>query len=207
MSGLLPVVVSLLSFLAPQYGGMDMAVAEKWEAAKVVKYRVEGVHNAREAVVYGDYEGKADVFDRITVEFTWDCQERKIVGTVKVTDRKTELKNIKSDGTNCPPPQLQGEYEHFQSVSHKLISADQIQITGARTYPVAKVSNYPGSCSMRAIPGGKEEALLFLGGADPGGLAIPIMPDGPIVVAADRKSFSMKGAENWVWTFTPTLLK
>lgn len=207
MSGLLPVVVSLLSFLAPQYGGMDMAVAEKWEAAKVVKYRVEGVHNARASVVYGDYEGKADVFDRITVEFTWDCQERKIVGTVKVTDRKTELKNIKSDGTNCPPPQLQGEYEHFQSVSHKLISADQIQITGARTYPAAKVSNYPGSCSMRAIPGGKEEALLFLGGADPAGLAMPITADGPIVVAADRKSFSMKGAENWVWTFTPTLLK
>lgn len=207
MSGLLPIVASLLSFLAPQYGGMDMAVAEKWEAAKVVKYRVEGVHNARASVVYGDYEGKADVFDRITVEFTWDCQERKIVGTVKVTDGKTELKNIKSDGTNCPPPQLQGEYEHFQSVSHKLISADQIQITGARTYPAAKVSNYPGSCSMRAIPGGKEEALLFLGGADPAGLAMPITADGPIVVSADRKSFSIKGAENWVWTFTPTLLK
>ena len=72
MSNLLPIVTTLVSLLAQQSGGMDMAVAQKWAAAKVVKYRVEGVHNGREAVVYGDYEGKADVIDRITVEFTWD---------------------------------------------------------------------------------------------------------------------------------------
>ena len=207
MNGLPLIVASLLSFLAPQYGGMDMAVAEKWEAAEVVKYRVEGVHNARKAVVYGDYEGRADVFDRITVEFTWDIKKSQIVGLVTVKDGKTELKNIKSDGTNCPPPQLLGEYEYFQSLSNSLTAVDQIEIKGTRTYPPAKVSNYPGSCSMRSIPGGKEEVFLWLGGADPAGLAMPIMPDGPIVVAADRKSFSMKGAENWVWTFTPTLLK
>jgi hypothetical protein len=60
---------------------------------------------------------------------------------------------------------------------------------------------------MRSIPGAKEEVFLWLGGADPAGLAMPIMPNGPIVVAADRKSFSMKGAEGWVWTFTPTLVR
>jgi hypothetical protein len=60
---------------------------------------------------------------------------------------------------------------------------------------------------MRSIPGGKEDVIQWLAGADPAGLALPIMKDGPIVVAADRKSFSIKGAENWVWTFWPTLLK
>ena len=39
------------------------------------------------------------------------------------------------------------------------------------------------------------------------GLAMPIGANGPIVVAADRKGFSMQGAENWVWTFTPTLVR
>ena len=207
MNSLLLIVASLLSLLAPQYGGMDMAAAKKWGAAKIVNYRVQGVHNARASVVLGDYEGKADIFDRITVEFTWDCKKRMIVGPVTVLDEKTELKNIKSDGTNCPPPQLEGEYEHFQSVSNSLISRDKIQINGRRTYPPAKVSNYPGGCSMRAIPGGKEEVFLSLGGAAPGALAMPITADGPIVVTADRKSFSLKGAENWVWTFTPTLLQ
>jgi hypothetical protein len=207
MSGLFLSVVSLLSLLVPQYGGMDMAVAEKWGAAKVVQFHVDGVHNARETVVLGDYEGKADVFDRVTVEFTWDAKKRKIVGPVTVKDGKTELKNIRSDGTNCPPPQLQGEYEHFTSVSNSLSMPDQVQITGTRTYPPAKVSNYPGGCSMRSIPGGKEQVFLWVAGADPAGLAMPIMAGSPIAVAADRKSFSIKGAENWVWTYTPTLLQ
>jgi hypothetical protein len=207
MSGLFPVVASLIILLVPQSGGMDMAVAEKWGAAKVVKYLVQGVHDGREAVVYGDYEGKADVIDRITVEFTWDCKKGRIVGPVTVKDGKTELKNIRSDGTNCPPPQLQGEYEHFQSVSNSLVSADQIQITGTRTYPPAKVSNYPGGCSMRSIPGGKEQVFLWVSGAAPEGLGMPITAGGPISVAADRKSFSIKGSGNWLWTYTPTLVQ
>jgi len=207
MSSLLPIVALLFSVLALQTGGMDMAVAQKWASAKIVKYRAEGVHKGREAVVYGDYEGKADVIDRITVEFTWDAKKGKIIGPVTVTDGKSELSNIKSDGTNCPPPQLKGEYEHFQSVSHSIISGDQIQIKGIRTYPPASVSNYPGSCSMRAIPGGKEEALLGVAGVDPQGLAMPIIPGGPFSVSADRKSFSVPGAGNWVFTYTPTLVQ
>jgi len=83
MRKLLSIVAALVSLLALQSGAMDMAVAQnmdmavaqKWASAKVVKYRVEGVHNGREAVVYGDYEGKAYVIDRITVEFLVGHQE------------------------------------------------------------------------------------------------------------------------------------
>jgi hypothetical protein len=209
MKRLLPIVAALAGLAALQSSGadMDVAVAQKWASAKVVKYRVEGVHKGRAMVVYGDYEGKADVTDRITVEFTWDTKTRKIVGPVTVTDGKTELANIKSDGTNCPPPQLNGDYEHFQSVSHSMISGDQLQIKGIRTFPPARVSNYPGSCSMRAIPGKKEEALLWVAGVGPEALGMPIMPGGPVTVAADRKSFTVKGAENWSWTYTPTLVQ
>ena len=203
----LAVIAALASLLALQSGAQDMAAAQKWASAKIVKYRVEGAHNARVAVVYGDYEGKADVSDRVTVEFTWDVKKGKVVGLVTVVDGKSELKNIKSDGTNCPPPQLKGEYEHFQSVSTSMVG-DLIQITGTRTYPAASVSNYPASCSMRAIPGSKQQALLWITGAGPEALAMPLLPaGGPISIAADRKSFTLKGAENWAWTFTPTLLQ
>jgi hypothetical protein len=200
-------VIAALLALPSAAADMDMAVAQKWSSAKVVKYRVEGLHKARVPVVFGDYEGKADVTDRITVEFNWDVTKRKVVGPVTVTDGKTELANIKSDGTNCPPPQLKGEYEHFQTVSHSMTSGDQVQIKGTRTYPAASVSNYPGSCSMRAIPGKKEDATLYIGGAEPAVLGMPIMAAGPLRVAADRKSFTMMGAENWMWTFTPTLVQ
>ena len=215
MNKLLSIVAGFVSLLALQSGVMDMAVAQtmdmavvqKWASAKVVKYRVEGVHNGRVSVVFGDYEGKADVIDRITVEFSWDAKKRKIIGPVTITDGKSELSNLKSDGTNCPPPQLKGGYEHFQSVSSSMISGDQVQIKGTRTYPPASVSNYPGGCSMRAIPGGKEEALLWMTGVGPEVLGMPIMPGSPISVSADRKTFSVKGADNWVWTYTPTLVQ
>jgi hypothetical protein len=191
-----------------QLAGWDMAVAQKWADAKVVKYRAEGVHKARVVVVYGPNMGNnADVTDRLTVEFTWDNKKRKVIGPVTVVDGKTEVSNIKSDGTNCPPPQLNGEYEHFQTVSHSMISGDQIQIKGMRTYPPAKVSQYPASCSMRAVPGGKQEVLQYIGGADPAGLGGPTTPGGPVVAAADRKSFTVKGAEKWEWTLTPTLVQ
>lgn len=47
---------------------MDRAVAEPWGSGKLVRYRAEGVHGAREAVVFGDYEVRADVIDRGTFE-------------------------------------------------------------------------------------------------------------------------------------------
>lgn len=205
MSSLIPTVAAIAALMAPQLGGMDMAVAQKWSAAKVVHYRIVGVHDGREMVVFGDYEGKADVLDRVTVELDWDARKRKVIGAVKLTDAASELKNVKSDGTNCPPPQLDGAYEHFQSLSHSMTTNDQIVIKGTRTYPAAKVSNYPASCSMRSIPGGKEETILGVAVVAPDVLGMPITKDGPVVVAADRKTFSVKAGGSWVWTYTPTL--
>lgn len=192
---------------AAQTGGMDMAVMQKWSSAKVVKYRVEGVHSARAPVVKGDYEGKADVTDRLTLEFTWDVRKGSIIEPVTVKDGKTELGNLKSDGTNCPPPQLKGEYEHFQSVSHSMTAGDQVQIKGTRTYPPGSVSNYPASCSMRAVPGGREDVIVWVAGVAPEVLGMPVMPKSPVSISPDRKSFSVKGESNWVWTYTPTLVK
>lgn len=205
MSSLIPTVAAIAALMAPQFGGMDMAVAQKWSSAKVVHYRIAGVHDGREMVVFGDYEGKADVLDRVTVELDWDVRKRKVIGAVKVTDAASELKNVRSDGTNCPPPQLNGAYEHFQSVSHSMTTNDQIVVKGTRTYPAAKVSNYPASCSMRSIPGGKEDTILGVAIVAPDVLGMPITKDGPVVVAADRKTFSVKAGDSWVWTYTPTL--
>lgn len=207
MNKLLAAVVALAAGPVLPTAAQDMATAQKWASAKVVKYRVEGVHKARVPVVHGDYEAKADVTDRVVVEFAWDVKQAKVVGAVTVADAKSEVGNLKSDGTRCPPPQLQGEYEHFQTKSNHMVG-DLIQITGTRTFPAASVSNHPASCSMRSIPGSKQEAQLYLTGAGPEALALPALPaGGPISIAADRKSFTLRGAENWTWTFTPTLVQ
>ena len=195
-------------FTTLQVSAFDMAAMEKWSNAKVVKYLVKGEHNARTSVVHGDYEGKADVIDRITLEFTWDVRKREVVGQATVKDDKTVLKNLKSDGTNCPPPTLKGEYEHFVSVSNAILG-DQLEVKGVRTYPAAMVSNYPGGCSMRPIPGAKEDVRVHVPFVDPEILALPpeMTKGGPVSVASDGKSFSVKGADNWVWTFMPTIVQ
>jgi hypothetical protein len=60
---------------------------------------------------------------------------------------------------------------------------------------------------MRAIAGKKADVLVHLAAVGPEGLGLPINPGSPLTPSADRKSFTMKGAENWVWTFTPTLVE
>jgi hypothetical protein len=189
------------------------ADSEKWLDAKVVKYHVEGVHKGREQVVgkTGDDEyGKAEVADRITVDFTWDFRESdaaQLVGELKLDDGKTQIADLRSDGTDCGPPQLNGEYEHFQSVKSEL-SADLITLIGTRRYPAAGVSNYPAGCSLRQIPGGEEEVQVFLGVMEPQPLGVPASMLGTAVtVSEDHKSFTVEGASGWVWTYTPTLLE
>jgi hypothetical protein len=206
MNILIPMITSAAGLLGLQMDGMDMAVAQKWSNAKVIKYHAVGLLKSREGLVFGDYEGKADVTDTITVEFTWDNQNQKFIGPVKVTDGKSVLTNIKSDGTNCGPPTLKGEYEHFQYVS-QTANGDQVVLNGTRVYPAAMVSNYPGSCSMRAIVGGKEPVITAVGGTSPEVLGMPIMKEGFITTTPDRKTFSVGDASDWKWTYTPTLVQ
>jgi hypothetical protein len=142
-----------------QIPGMDMAVMQKWSRAKVIRFQVEGVHKARTGVVFGDYEGKADVTDRMTVEYVFNNKTGKIVGEPKIVDFPSETVNIKADGTNCPPPQLKGAYEHFKMVKSAVMGT-QIQ-TGNKN----------------------------------------------MAVAADRQSFMAAGAENWSWTYRPTVVE
>ena len=157
-----------------------------------------------------DFEAKADVKDTLTLDFVWDKSTNKIVGPVTIADGKSEVTNLKSDGTNCPPPTLSGEYEHFKYVKYTVASDSLITMTGVRTFPAASVSNYPASCSMRTVPGGTEEKMVSVGPGEPTILAMPaaMLPKGaPFSVSADHKSFTMPGAENWSWTLTPTIVR
>jgi hypothetical protein len=206
MDTLIPLITSAMSLLGLQMNGMDMAVGQKWSNAKVIKYHAVGLHKSRELVVFGDYEGKADVTDTMTVEFTWDNKAHKVVGPVTVIDGKSVLTNIKSDGTNCGPPTLKGEYETFQYTSQS-VSGDQIMLNGIRVFPPAMVSNYPGSCSMRAIVGGKEPVITAVGVISPEVLGMPIMKEGFMTTSPDRKTFSVGELSGWKWTYTPTLVQ
>ena len=188
--------------------GFDTALMKKWGAATVAQYVIVGEFKARDKVVFGDYEGKADITDRLTFEFTWDIKKHEPIGPIKVTETKTSVANIKSDGTNCPPPTLQGEYEHLQIVKPPTNRRDQLLFEVVRTYPAARVSNYPASCSMQQIPGGKVEERMSLAVIEGKQLSFPIPADqSKGGVTPDRKSFVSKAAGDWTWTYTPTIIR
>ena len=187
---------------------IDMAVMQKWEAAKVIRYHAVGVYQGRTSVVFGDREGKADVKDTLTLDFVWDKTTHKMVGPVTIVDGKSEVSNLKSEGTNCPPPTLMGEYEHFKYVKHTVQSDGLIMMTGVRTFPGANTSQYPASCNMTAVPGGTEEGqMVSTAPGDPVVLAMPMPKGSPISVSADKKSFTMPGAKDWTFTLTPTVVR
>ena len=131
---------------------IDMAVMQKWEAAKVIRYRAVGVYQGRTRVIFGDREGKADVKDTLTLDFVWDKSTRKMVGPVTILDGKSEVSNLKSEGTNCPPPTLMGEYQHFKYVKHTVQSDGLIMMTGVRTFPAASGLAVSGQLQHGAGP-------------------------------------------------------
>lgn len=208
MKYLLAVYLIATPTLMAQIPGMDMAVMQKWSNAKVIRYQVSGLHNARKGIIFGDHEGKADVTDKINVEFTFSTKTGKIVGEPKITDFPSTIANIKADGTNCPPPQLNGSYEHFTMTKYSVSNGNQIQITGSQTFPNANVSQYPASCSFHAVAGGKVEKNLFLTVVQATLLGMPIPKEAKgMAVTPDKKSIIITGADNWVWTYTPTVVE
>jgi len=202
---------SLLILTCGAWQSVDQTLLKKWKSAAVIHYQITGVHKEREKVVFGDYEGKGDVTDTIKLEFDWDTKARKVIGEVKVIDEATQVANIKSDGTDCPPPSLNGKFERFKTVKTEVRASGQIRIDGLISFPPARVSNYPAGCSMRSIPGGEERDTLFVaaGGAEILAYTLPADPklNRGASISADRKSYTVPGAENWIWTYTPTLVR
>jgi hypothetical protein len=61
---------------------------------------------------------------------------------------------------------------------------------------------------MTAVPGGTEEGqMVSTAPADPVVLAMPMPKGSPISVTADKKSFTMLGAKDWIFTLTPTVVR
>lgn len=204
---LLSVFLFAVVGVSAQIPGMDMAVFEKWSKAKVIRYQIVGLHKGRTKVILGDHEGKADVTDKIVIEVTVDSR-RKIVGEPKVTDFPAEVTNVGADGTKCAPPQLKGTYEHFVLSKFTVNGGNDIQLVGTKNYPDAMVAQWPASCSQAPVKGGKEEKMLFVPILEATMLGMPVPKEMKgMSVAADRKSFSVTGDDEWVWTYTPTLVQ
>jgi hypothetical protein len=197
------VALSLLAASAAHAQQMDMAVMQKWAAADVIRYHIVGVYQARTHIA-SDGSGQADITDGLTVDLTWKLSESKLVGQPTFQNVKTVVRNVGDRSTNCLPPVLRGDYEHFDVLSIKEDNAGGLELEVKTTWPVVEVVQF---CTgkFKAIPGKTETVPEPFGVVSPMAFAMPLPDSDTLRVSADKKSLITK-KNGWTWTLTPTIL-
>jgi len=206
-------IAPIVVFSAPLWLGLAAASAQqmdydalaRWSDAKVVRYQVAGVYRAQTVIAYQETGGQATVTDRVLLEFDWDPGREKLLGPVKIGNAKSELKDLRNVERSCPPPVPKGDYEHIEVAKATDSDSGTLELSGKRSYPLIDVTAYcQGSWAKKTIPARQEEVVEHVAVPAAMALAMPLSPDGPITVAPDRKSFTVK-AGDWTWTYTPSI--
>ena len=199
----LAVALGLLGASAAHAQQMDMAIMQKWAAADVIRYHIVGVYQAR-TFIASDGSGQADITDGLIVDLDWKLSESKPVGKPKFQNVKTVVKNLGDRSTNCLPPVLKGDYEHFDVLSIKEDLAGGLELQVKTTYPVVEVVQF---CTgeYKAIPGKTETVPEPFGVVSPMAFAMPLTDSDNLRISADKKSLITK-QNGWTWTLTPTMV-
>ena len=185
---------------------IDMAAVTKWQAARVVHYRIvmsfDGTAPIPGASGYGEIAAK----DTVTVDLDWDVRGNAVVGTPTFTNAATTVVGTTPGLAKCPAPTLSGAYEHFDASS---IAAHPsgVEVKGVRRVPAAQVpSQWPSGCAPQTVPARQETVSEVVAVMSPMMLVMPSGANPNMVVAADRKSFRISN-KGWTWTYTPTIVK
>jgi len=202
------VIVAAVTATGAQQG-FDMAAIQKWQAAKVVHFKISGVFKGTTGIARGNDAQYAEgvVSDGFTVDVDLEMRHQQMVGPAKFTNTRTTVTGVASPGmVKCPPPTPQGEFEYFE-IAKVVNGQSAVELQGTRTFPAIAVSNqWPASCAQRTVAGGTDPVTVTLAVPSPVMLALPTNADPKFAITPDRKSFVLK-AEDWTWTYTPTIVQ
>ncbi len=69
--------------------------ARRWTDAKVIHYHIVGVYQGKPNITSdpGKGSGFADVADRVAIDLDWKLSESKLVGTPRIQNSKSMVKN------------------------------------------------------------------------------------------------------------------
>lgn len=89
--------------------------AQRWTDAEVIHYHIVGVYQGKPNITSdpGRGSGFADVMDRVEIDLDWKLSESRLVGTPRIQNSKSVVKNPHDSERSCLPPVLKGEYEHY----------------------------------------------------------------------------------------------
>lgn len=183
---------------------VDMAALQRWANVKVVSYHIVGTFEGW-TPVSSKISAEGNVTDSVTLDFSWNVGQRKIVGEPKFQNANAAVKALRDKG-QCTTPVLKGDYEHLDVTNVGSDDMGRIVVTGTRLFPPANVaSECPASKALLPAAGKQQPVTEYPAVPDPRIMATAGMASGTpnLTFTPDRKSYVMKGAR-WTWTVTPT---
>lgn len=178
---------------------MDQAAMMKWGNAKVIYYKVEGVHSGEILVTNGP-GGYGTVTDRVTMNIEWDLPDNKLIRVSGLTNTPAEVGNLRDYERKCNPPVLKGPLEMtVLDVTQSPIGALDIRIE--KSFPAAEVSQV--CTSKKAVAAAKKVEMIQMMVPSPVMMAMGAPSTKELVFSPDGKSMTVK-EKNWSWTFTPS---
>ena len=198
----------LVALAAPQAFGQNVQAMAKWTALTIVRYRVVGEFSGTTPILSGTKSKlvrSAPVTDRVELDFDWNQQEMKLVGT-------PVIRNFPSKVGAIPPisgctQRVDGPME-FATVlamaNGPMHMSGVVELTIKRDQPAGSACWLSEEGVVwEAAPAKSETTMAPFTVA----LAMALAMPGMIPATPDGKSLVMKTADGWTWTHTPTPVK
>jgi hypothetical protein len=190
----------LASAQAPQ---MDMDAMMKWASADLIRYHIVGVYQGKPNIA-SDGAGRADVSDRVVIDFTWKLSEMKLVGQPTFQNTKSTVTNPVDYEPKCLVPILKGEYEHYELLGIKDGLSGMLEFQVQTSYPVVEVAQFC-TASRKSVPAKKEISSEQFVVVSPVSFGMPLPDSDDLRISKDKKSLIMK-KDGWTWTYTPSIV-
>jgi hypothetical protein len=194
--------LGLLSATVANAQQMDMNAMMKWGAADVIRYHVVGVYQGKPIIANGA-AARADVSDRVVIDFTWKLSEMKLVGEASFQNTKTTVTNPVDSEPKCLPPVLKGDYEHYEVLSIKDGLSGSLEFQVQTKYPVVEVAQFC-TASRKAMPAKTDTRPEQFVVISPVSFGMPLPDSDDLRISKDKKSLIVK-KDDWTWTYTPDI--
>jgi len=193
--------------------GYDLDAQLKWDAAKVLHYRIMGDYSGGMLILRGSQASRGgSVTDRVEVEFDWDNQGKAIVGAPTVRNFPTNVVAVGGgpEGLGCPAPRMVKPPE-FATVTRVSATGNQLRIeftslSGEGAVPWMRNSSSSGCGDIwdpaAPISGTGSLELQFYPA-----MMLAMGPAAGDIVSKDGKSFVSKSVDGWSWVMTPTIVR
>ena len=196
--------LGLLGASAARSQQMDMDAMMKWGAADLIRYHIVGVYQGKPHIA-SDGAGRADVSDRVVIDFTWKLSEMKLVGAATFQNTKSTVTNPVDYEPKCLPPVLKGEYEHYELLSIKEGLSGSLEFQVQTKYPVVEVAQFC-TASRKAVPAKTDTRAEEFVVISPVTFGMPLPDSDDLRISKDKKSLIAK-KDGWTWTYTPSMVQ